>query len=250
MKVDKIILYDEPSVPEINLYSLRDFLKENFPIDVEIRGNFFEKLDKTILQKIKDAQITDLKKPFEKQDHKSVKEKLSTEQILYDGFEIQKIISNSISENDDKTKNLHIIFTQQLVGTFSDEDFRYHARALISSNPSIISTSGIVEAPAKPKKYYLDLMTNFSGESVDSIKMKYKEQFVEYNDPRLGMIVEGYVLQSLIYYETGESFCDQNYCRLFNAHWQEELLSTQVRERKFCDKHKKIITKIANKKSN
>ena len=169
MKVDKIILYDEPNVPEINLSSLRKFLKQNFSIDIEIRGNFFEKLDKVTLQQIKDTQITDLKKPFEKQDHKTTKEKLLPEQILYDGFEIQKIISNNISEMDDKTQNLHIIFTQQLVATFSDEDFRYHARSLIAANPSIISTSGIVEAPAKPKKYYLDLMTNFSGESLNRI---------------------------------------------------------------------------------
>ena len=250
MKVDKIVLYDEPNVPQINLSSLSNFLKQNLLIDVEIRRNFFEKLDKAVLQKIKEAQITDLKKPFEKQDQMTTKEQLSSEQVLYDGFEVQKIISNHISENDNKTQNLHIIFTQQLVATFSDEDFRYHARALISANPTIISTSGIVEAPAKPKKYYLDLMTNFSGDSEDSIKMKYKEQFVEYNDPRLAMIVEGYVLQSLIYYETGESFCDQNYCRLFNAHWQEELLSTQVKDRKFCEKHRKIIAKIANRKSN
>ena len=247
MKIDKIILYDEPSVPEINLHSLSNYLKQNFPIKVEIKENFFTKLDNEILENIKNTQITDLKKPFEKQNHTSSNENLS-EQILYDGFEIQNILFNNISKLDDKRKDLHVIFTEKLIATFSDEDYKYHARALIAANPCIISTSGIVEAPAKPKQYYLDLMTNFSGESIESIKRKYKEKFVEYNDPRLSTISEGYVLQSLIYYETGESFCDQNYCRLFNAHWQEELLSTQVKDKKFCEKHKTIINKLGNKK--
>ena len=249
MKVDKIILYDEPNVPEINLPSISNYLKRNFPIKVEIRGNFFAKLNNNIIENIKNSQITDLKKPFKKQDQNTNQEN-SPESILYDGFEIQKISSNNILESDNKRQNLHIIFTEKLLATFSEEDCRYHARALIAANPCIISTSGIVEAPAKPKKYYLDLMTNVSGESIESIKMKYKDQFVEYHDPRLSTITEGYVLQSLIYYETGESFCDQNYCRLYNAHWQEELLSTQVENKKFCEKHKTIINKLKIKKSN
>lgn len=249
MKVDKIILYDEPNVPEINLPSLSNHLKRNFPIEVEIKENFFVKLNDEIVENIKDTQVTDLKKPFKNQDHGAIQESPS-EQILYDGFEMQKIISNNISEFDDNRKNFHIIFTEKLVATFSEEDFRYHARALIAANPCIISISGIIEAPAKPKQYYLDLMTNFSEESVELIKMKYKGQFVDYNDPRLSTIIEGYVLQSLIYYETGESFCDQNYCRLFNSHWQEELLSTQVKDKKFCAKHETIINSLGNKKSN
>ena len=249
MKVDKIILYDEPNVPEIDLHSLSKYLKENFPIEVEIKENFFVKLHDKIVENIKDTQVIDLKKPFKTQDHTTTQENPSGK-ILYDGFEIQKIISNNISKFDDNRKNFHIIFTEKIVATFSEEDFRYHARALIAANPCIISTSGIIEAPAKPKQYYLDLMTNFSEESNELIKMKYKGQFVDYNDPRLSTIIEGYVLQSLIYYETGESFCDHNYCRLFNAHWQEELLSTQVNDKKFCEKHEAIINSLGNKKSN
>ena len=249
MKVDKIILYDEPNVPEINLPSLCNYLKQNFSIEVEIRGSFFTKSNNNIIENIKNSQITDLKKPFKKQDENTNQEN-SPEQIMYDGFEMQRILSNNILEYDHKTQILNIIFTDKLLATFSEEDFRYHARALVAANPCIISTSGIVEAPAKPKKYYLDLMTNFSGESIESIKMKYKDQFVEYHDPRLSTIIEGYVLQSLMYYETGESFCDQNYCRLYNAHWQEELLLTQVENRKFCEKHKTTINKLKIKKSN
>ena len=127
-------------------------------------------------------------------------------------------------------ETLHIIFTTKLTCTFDENDFRYHARALIGSNPAIISTTGMIEAPAKPKQYYLDLDTNFSEERIKEIKKKYKGQFLEEHDPRLSDIIEGYLLQAIMYYETGEAFCENLDCRLFNAHWQKELFHSQIRK--------------------
>jgi hypothetical protein len=139
---------------------------------------------------------------------------------------------------------LHIIFTNKLTCTFDENDFRYHARALVGSNPAIISTTGIIEAPAKPKQYYLELMTNFTHEKADEIKEKYKGEFLEYNDSRISEIVEGYILQAIMYYETGDAFCENKECRLYNAHWQKELLYSQLENKKLCDKHQKKIEEV------
>ena len=117
---------------------------------------------------------------------------------------------------------------------------------LINSNPAIISTSGIVEAPAKPRQYYFELMTDFSKEKIERIKEKYKGEFLEYHDSRLSQIIEGYLLQVIMYHETGEVFCDQKECRLFNAHWQKDLLHSQIENQTFCKKHQEIIKKISN----
>ncbi len=113
------------------------------------------------------------------------------------------------------------------------------------ANPSIISTTGIIEAPAKPREYYLDLMTKYrQGLNLDSIKEKYKGEYLEYNDPQLSKIIEGYLLQAIFYYETTEAFCENRDCRLFNAHWQKDLLNSQLRIRKFCANHQKIFEKL------
>jgi hypothetical protein len=40
-------------------------------------------------------------------------------------------------------------------------------------------------------------------------------------------VLKGYVLQAVFYQATGEAFCDDPDCRLFNAHWQEEVLRAQ-----------------------
>ena len=80
---------------------------------------------------------------------------------------MNQVIEEIVPFEENIEKVLHIIFTDKLIGTFDYDDYRYHARALICSNPIVISTTGIIEAPAKPKQYYIDLMTNFSNESED-----------------------------------------------------------------------------------
>ena len=255
MKISKIILYDEPTVLEIQLERLKKFLTETFPVKIKIRENIFEGLSEDISEKIAGCRIFDLKKQFEKhspsvedimieKENKDMSER--EEMTLYDGFEFHNVITELIPMNENKRDTLHIIFTNKLTCTFDESDFRYHARALIGSNPVIISTTGMIEAPAKPKQYYLDLMTNFSEKRVEEIKKKYKGEFLEYHDSRISEITEGYLLQAIIYYETGEAFCEHKDCRLFNAHWQKDLFFSQLENKRFCKKHQDILNEFKN----
>ena len=255
MKTCKIILYNEPTVPEIQLERLEKFLKETFPVEIETRENIIQGSNEDMFEKIAGCRIFDLKKPFEKhnpsdedmrleKENKDMSER--EEMTLYDGFEFHKVITELIPINENNIDTLHIIFTNKLTCTFDENDFRYHARALIGSNPTIISTTGIIEAPAKPKQYYLDLMTNFSDKRVEEIKKKYKGEFLEYHDSRISEITEGYLLQAIIYYETGEAFCEHKDCRMFNAHWQKDLFFSQLENKRFCKKHQKILNELKN----
>ena len=252
MKVSKIILYNEPAVPEIQIEKIKQFIIDTFQIKIEVKNNFFESLEDKMFKKIASTRILDLKKQFKK--HIPTQEEIQIEienqdtseqdiMTLYDGFELQNIIAENIPIADNI---LHIIFTNKLTATFDNDDFRYHARALISSNPTIISTTGIIEAPAKPKQYYLDLMTNFSEEKIEEIKERYKGEFLEYHDSRLRDIVEGYVLQAIMYYATGDAFCENKECRLFNAHWQKDLFYSQLKNKKLCDKHQEKLKELTN----
>ena len=252
MNISKIILYDEPTVAEIEIEKIKQFIIDTFQIKVEIKGNFFENLEDKIFKKIASTRIFDLKKQFK--NHIPTQEEIQIEKenqdtterdimILYDGFELQSIISENISITDN---TLHIVFTNKLTATFDNNDFRHHARALISSNPTIISTTGMIEAPAKSKQYYLDLMTNFSEGNIEEIKEKYKGEFLEYHDPRLSGIAEGYVLQTIMYYTTGDAFCENKECRLFNSHWQKDLFYSQLENKKLCDKHQEKLKEIRN----
>jgi len=255
LKTSKIILYDEPTVPQIQLKELEKFIADTFPVKIEIRDNFFQDSNQNMYEKIASTRIFDLKKPFKTHipsteeiqieiQNKDMSNK--EEMTLYDGFEFQKIISDFIPMDENEESTLHIIFTNKLTCTFDENDFRYHARSLIGSNPAIISTTGIIEAPAKPKQYYLDLMTDFAKERIDEIKEKYKGEFLEYNDSRISEIIEGYLLQAIMYYETGDAFCESKECRLYNSHWQKDLFYSQLENKKLCNKHQENLKELTN----
>ena len=164
-----------------------------------------------------------------------------SEVFMYDGFELQKILR--YLNNDERT--LHVIITNRLTCTFDENDNRYHARAVICANPAIISTTGIIEAPAKPREYYFEAMALKSqGLGIESAKEKYKDKFLDYDDKRLTRIVEGYLLQVIFYNITGESFCEDILCKLNNAHWQKDLLFSQIEINNLCKKHSEILKNL------
>ena len=164
---------------------------------------------------------------------------------LYDGFWLQRILYKVMSEklNQDVSIGvLHLILTSRLFGTFDKK--RYHARVILLGLPSLISTSGIVEAPARPKEYYW-LKAGFiqGGKDITQLDEIYKGMFVEYDDSRLTSILGAYVLQAVSYEITGKAFCEDPSCCLYNSHWQEEVLRAQL-EGKLCEEHRDIFPRF------
>ena len=263
MKFKNIILYREPSVSEINISQLRDFLEEKFPVQVRVKENVFSQFNDEQVRSLSSIRIKDIKNSFRNCDYNESEFEFEREMsrnsslmesttkvedaenisqvFMYDGFELQKILR--YLNRDEQT--LHVIITNRLTCTFDDSDNRYHARAVICANPAIISTTGIIEAPAKPREYYFEAMVLKSqGLGIESAKEKHKDKFLEYNDKRLTRIVEGYLLQIIFYNITGESFCEDIQCKLNNAHWQKDLLFSQIEINKLCKKHSEILKNL------
>ena len=255
MKISKIFLYDEPSVPEINLERLQQFIQDTFGIHVEERKNVFNYFtfpkDK-LSYDLASCRIFDTRKAFEK--HDPAKEEIDFEMatmsdsslskniVMYDGYEFQKIVSNIIPEIEFTPGIFHLIITNKLTCTYDDNDYRYHGRAVICSNPSIISTTGMIEAPAKPKEYYLKLMKNMlRGLNIGQTKKEFEGKYLDYHDSRISNVIPGYAMQAIFYYLTGEPFCELKECRLHNAHWQQDLLYSQIQVGKLCKRHQKIL---------
>ena len=138
-----------------------------------------------------------------------------------------------------------IIITRRLIAAIDDADKRIHLRSSVFAYPSVISLSGVVEAPAKPREYYL-AKESLAGSGLweleeAQLKQKLKSRFIDYEDKRLIEVVKGLAAQAMFFYLTGEPFCKSKKCRLYNAHWQEELIYSQVKNRKFCARHKKVL---------
>lgn len=255
LKISKIIFYDEPSVAEIDLVGAAKFTERVLKIRSEKRRSILSQCDKRAVYDIAASRIQKLNTPFQRHrpspeeiefERKNVEDTANTQNITYyDGFELQNALGRLVPKDELSDNVFHVIFTNKLTCTYDCADHRYHGRALIGSNPSIISTTGIVEAPAKPREYYMSLIAHSKlGINIEALKEKFRGTFLEYHDPRLAKIVQGYILQAVFYYETGEAFCDRIDCMLHNAHWQKDLLHSQLEIGKLCQRHQKILDSL------
>ena len=162
--------------------------------------------------------------------------------ILYDGGRLLDLFNQLLPEDGRGAHTLHLVLTNQLFGTWSFDDLRFHARTSIYGIPSIISTAGLVEAPAKSRQYYL---TRQLGVSPDVLEQQFQGQFLVYDDPRITEVIKGYLMQALLYHLTGDPFCDDPNCRLYNAHWQHELIHAQLASPyEFCPRHREALSAL------
>ncbi len=244
MDFRRVHLYPEPEASSINTIDL-DKMIENvaqvFPNCVfEVHKSFFQRHHNAGNDDIERARISDIKQPFERQpkEHQDF-DLYGRPTALYDGFELQRIVAPKFQSDV-----VHIIFTGLLTCTFSEDDWRYHARAVICGTPSIISTTGIIEAPAKPREFYVSQF----GRDANSLKKRLAGRFIDYGDRRMTEVATGYVLQALFFFVTGgEPFCESDSCRLYNAHWQEDLIRTQVENPALCLKHRSLANKFSRR---
>lgn len=172
--------------------------------------------------------------------------------VLYDAHLLAQMYSGLIPENESTIDCLNVIFTNQLIGTWDEGDNRYHARTVLCGSPSIVSLSGIVEAPAKSREYYLARRSAEAFGMAEEEKMELAGSFAEdclsHDDVRLTEAAKGFLMQAVAYRITGEPFCKDRTCRLFNAHWQKELLACQFGEKdEFCSEHRQIFQRCSDR---
>ena len=250
-------------------------------VKIDIRPHFLINIDNVLAEQLVSIIISDVKKPFNEQPRVKVQGELDQsvdyeknfprylipngisssnsstkkqykELILYDGFRMQRLFETMINEDESNTDHVHIVFEDRLVCTFSEEDWRYHARTILGGSPSIISTTGIIEAPAKPKEWYIKQMqvaANDIGSDDDennsNSSFSEKEKYLDYGDYRINFAAVGYALQALFFFITeGNPFCNDINCRLYNAHWQEELIYSQIQSKRLCNEHAKLLHKF------
>jgi len=260
----KIFLYDGSKTETLDIAEIARYLEEKTNgCKIEVRGNLIaeatkEMADSSLIKlaeeiakcKIQGLRIYDSNSqplPAEVEYEKRRIQDLEKRSfgILYDGFKLLVLYRQLLQEEERNRDSLVIIFTDQLFGTWDRNNCRYHARVSIYGSPAIISTTGIVEAPARPREFYLEKQY---GIDMITRKEKFKEKFIDYEDPRLTEVMKGYCMQALFYHISGEPFCEDNRCRLYNAHWQEEVIKAQLTTPEFCERHEKIISDLRNKK--
>jgi hypothetical protein len=167
--------------------------------------------------------------------------------IVYDGRMLQDVLVRLLGGRA-SVEVASIVFTDRLTSTYSRDDLHHHLRTIVCGFPSIISIPGVVEAPAKPREYYLmkqRMELEGAGElMLERLKSSFEGRFVDYDDPEILEVLKGLALQAVLYHLTLDPFCDNRACRLFNAHWQKDLIGSQISAPKLCKKHAKQLASL------
>ncbi len=260
----RIVLYDEGTGRELNMGEITEYLGQRLgTVKIEVREERFSNLPQDKVQdyarRVARTKIQEINKKIPEgqeplygeiqYEERRILGKTRAFGILYDGFQLLKVLGEIIPREEHNFKSVHVLLTNRLFATWDDNNRRYHLRTSVYGIPSLISTTGIVEAPAKPREYYL-LKQQYErlGRNLTELKTRFEGRFIDYGDKRLTEIMKGYVMQAVFYYLTGYPFCEDKGCRLYNAHWQEELIFAQLESGyEFCPRHTKFLNESSKK---
>ncbi len=255
-------LYPDRPHGSLDLQQIKNYL-DTLGIPCELKGDFYGASNvppEVVAKRLAASRIKDLRTEgalnfqptnedlqaelgiLSKNEPTEFKRNLSN---IYDAFTLSGFMKSSVGGG------LHIVFTSRMFATY--EGRRYHGRVIFMDYPlAVISTTGIVEAPAKPPEYYAKLAAFNSAKEAGynlpdissyeaEVKDELKGSFIDYNDPAMTKIIQGYVLQAVFYFLFGEAFCPDPDCVLYNAHTQEGLINAQIISGSLCGLHKRFL---------
>lgn len=246
---DRLTLYRAPTA-EADVDAIAGWLRERTEREVRVRDRFLDVHRREgLAERFAAARVLD---PYDREtgtdmlgvvryEERALENPERSGGVLYDGVEIQRALNDALPEGERHLSHLHVPLLDRAIATWGDHDNRWHKRVNVLGQPALISVPGLYEAPAKPEAYYQEKGRHamLTGDSPprEVLENEIEGDFLIAEDPRTTDALKGYVLQALDYVETGEPFCDDERCRLYNAHRQPELIEAQLREPEFCTEH-------------
>ncbi|QSW98530.1 DUF7001 family protein [Haloterrigena alkaliphila] len=250
--VDEVICYRAPSTV-VNADTVADWLADRIDASVTVRDRFLD-VHRTddLPERFAEGRVPS---PYERETGNTMLGTIRYEEralehpereggVLYDGVAVQRALNAALPEAERGLETLHVAILDRAIGTWGDHDGRWHKRVTVLGQPALVSVPGLYEAPAKPEAYYEAKQRHalLSGDAPprEVLENRVEGEFLIEDDPRTTDALKGYVLQAYHYLETGETFCDSEACRLYNAHYHEDLIEAQLRDPEFCSDHARL----------
>jgi len=160
--------------------------------------------------------------------------------VLYDGLAVQRALRERLPADERGLEHLHVVLLDRALATWGG-DGRWHKRVAVLGQPALLSVPGLYEAPAKPEDYYREkgaqAMVTGDAPPREVLESAVDGRFLVADDPRTTDALQGYALAAVDYLRTGEPFCDDEGCRLYDAHRQPALIEAQLEGSPFCERH-------------
>lgn len=248
----RILLYEDPRVP-IATGEVAVYLRETLPgAEVIVRREFFS-FHKAAPETARAIATLRVKRPDRPPEGEPLPPEVLHEErvlrgdarplgLLYDGNRFAEVCRGLLPREEATLGHLHLILTPRLLGTL-EEDGRYHARVVILGFPSLLSAPGLETAPAMPKEFYfLRRSPAMASAPEEVLKEQFQGRYLE--EEQFTEAAKGYALQAVFHQRFGEAFCEDKRCRLFNAHWQEEVLEAQIGSGMLCERHRGMADRV------
>lgn len=249
-------IYRDPATSVLDEEELSDYLEKKLSLKTRVKKALVERISEEKIgffsEMFASARVRDIgeklgerepnfgEKRFEKRLLKNPSKDVKG--ILYDAKKLEEIYLSLLSEEERNKNHFAFVLTNRLFGTFGNDN-RYHARVSLYGFPILVSPTGLVEAPAKPKEFYRKKRSS-NLETEKAIKEEISDDFLDYGEKRITEAMKGYLLQGVFYQLGRNPFCEETRCRFYDAHWQSELLEAQLEEPEFCEKHSEKVREI------
>ena len=246
--VDHVTLYRAPTTVA-DATEIAAWLRDRIGVEVEVRNRFLDRYrDEDLAREFAETRVLS---PYERETGNTMLGIVRYEEraldrperaggVIYDGFAVQKLLERRLPDEERALDRLHVALLDRVLGTWG-ADGRWHKRVNVLGPLALVSVPGLYEAPAKPETYYREKQKHalLSGDTPprEVLEEEVEGTFLVEDDPRTTEALKGYALQAVHYLETGEAFCEEERCRLFNAHRQDALVEAQLREPEFCPIH-------------
>ncbi|WP_433625774.1 DUF7001 family protein [Halomicrococcus sp. NG-SE-24] len=226
----RVSLY-RPESDAVDANAIADWLRGRLTADVTVRDPF--PLDPSA---VVDRQVADPDRP-----RTGPRTSDDVEGRLYDGRAVQRACNAALDAagSDRSLSHCRVALLDLPLATWGND--RWHRRVSVLGRPAVVSVPGLWSAPAKPTEYYWHQRryARATGEvpPEDVLAERVEAAFLRREDPRTTEALKGYVLQAVHYLATGEAFCDDERCRLHNAHRHEGVVRAQLDDPEFCEDH-------------
>jgi hypothetical protein len=244
--VETVTLYRAPTTPA-DADEIADWLGPRIDAEVRVRDRLLGCLgDDDLPEELAAARVTD---PYDRTtgntmlgivryEERALENPERAGGVVYDGQAVQRSLNARLQSGLD---HLHVPLLDRVIGTWGDHDGRWHKRVAVLGQPALVSVPGLYEAPAKPEAYYEEkskhAMLTGDAPPREVLEAEIEGDFLVADDPRTTDALKGYVLAAVDLLETGRAFCDDERCRLYDAHRQPGVVRAQLRDPEFCDAH-------------
>lgn len=260
-----VYIYDDPDTEGLNTDAVARYLADALPhAEVRVRNDYLthqlrryadqgqaaEELVSQLAGQFKRAQVDSLVHPA---DRGLLPPEDPAELGLgevYRAQALQAILSLMVQADESSLDHLHIVLTSMVFGDWDEFSREFRVRVGCLGRPSLLSTTGLIEGPARPRDFEV-LRTQMAvmglGEDIADLAEAFQPRALGYGDRRITECLKGYALMAVMYRAYGEGPCDDPTCRLHDAATQEELIACQCGDDAgLCHRHAAMLAALAD----